>query len=268
MATKKTSTPSSKRKPYKSTARNKGNRRILRGLFILLALLGSIGIAIPIYLKSQIYPAHERALQAVAYSQVTETADYFKFDTPNERANIVFDGGAFVQVQSYGYLAEQLNQAGIDVYLVKSPFHLAVLNASKAREIIQQLQLEHVYLAGHSMGGAMNAQNARDIHVSGLILLAAYPGTQTDLSELNLPVLSITASQDQVLNQKRYQEAKKRLPKETTFLTIQGGNHAGFGLYGPQKGDGKATISALDQEDQVVAAMVEFVEKTVSRGHS
>lgn len=30
---------------------------------------------------------------------------------------------------------------------------------------------------------------------------------------------------------------------------IEGGNHAGFGDYGPQQGDGEATISADEQQE-------------------
>lgn len=35
-----------------------------------------------------------------------------------------------------------------------------------------------------------------------------------------------------------------------------GGNHAGFGSYGAQRGDGTATISAQEQQDQAALAIV------------
>ena len=40
---------------------------------------------------------------------------------------------------------------------------------------------------------------------------------------------------------------------------IDGGNHALFGNYGEQKGDGQAQISGEEQQEQVVRAVREFV---------
>ncbi|NTW92812.1 MAG: hypothetical protein HGA40_05150, partial [Methanoregulaceae archaeon] len=37
---------------------------------------------------------------------------------------------------------------------------------------------------------------------------------------------------------------------ETILQVIEGGNHAQFGNYGPQPGDGTATISVADQQMQ------------------
>ena len=42
-------------------------------------------------------------------------------------------------------------------------------------------------------------------------------------------------------------------------MEIEGGNHAQFGNYGPQKGDQPATISAEEQQAQTVAAIEEFL---------
>ena len=42
-------------------------------------------------------------------------------------------------------------------------------------------------------------------------------------------------------------------------VEIQGGNHAQFGNYGPQKGDLPATISAEKQQEQTVEAIGVFL---------
>ena len=42
-------------------------------------------------------------------------------------------------------------------------------------------------------------------------------------------------------------------------VEIQGGNHAQFGNYGPQKGDLPAEISAQEQQAQTVAAIEDFI---------
>ena len=43
-------------------------------------------------------------------------------------------------------------------------------------------------------------------------------------------------------------------------MEIEGGNHAQFGNYGPQKGDPPAAISAQEQQAQTVAAIEAFLE--------
>ena len=42
-------------------------------------------------------------------------------------------------------------------------------------------------------------------------------------------------------------------------VEIEGGNHAQFGNYGPQKGDLPATISAEEQQAQAVDAITDFI---------
>ena len=42
-------------------------------------------------------------------------------------------------------------------------------------------------------------------------------------------------------------------------VEIEGGNHAQFGNYGPQKGDLPATISAEEQQAQAVDAITYFI---------
>lgn len=43
------------------------------------------------------------------------------------------------------------------------------------------------------------------------------------------------------------------------MIEIEGGNHAQFGNYDPQKGDSLTTIFAEDQQAQTVAAMQAFI---------
>ena len=52
---------------------------------------------------------------------------------------------------------------------------------------------------------------------------------------------------------------KDRLPPDTTFVEVVGGNHAFFGDYGEQGGDGVATITREEAQDQIRAASLELV---------
>ena len=45
------------------------------------------------------------------------------------------------------------------------------------------------------------------------------------------------------------------------IVEIEGGNHAQFGNYGPQKGDPPAAISAQEQQAQTVAAIEAFLSE-------
>lgn len=47
--------------------------------------------------------------------------------------------------------------------------------------------------------------------------------------------------------------------EDTVEVVLDGGNHAGFGVYGIQDGDGKATISGEEQIRQTVDVIAETV---------
>jgi hypothetical protein len=79
---------------------------------------------------------------------------------------------------------------------------------------------------------------------------ASYPGSGDDLSSTRLVCLSTYGSNDGVLNRETFNATLPLLPPKTTVTVIGGGNHAQFGTYGPQPGDGTATIPASDQQAQ------------------
>lgn len=188
---------------------------------------------------------HQKTYQASSEAQTAaktaeSTKDYLFFQSSGTaKASIVFYQGALVEETAYASLAKNLAQEGFDVYL------------------------SNVYLAGHSLGGVVACLNAADSEsqaISGLILLASYPSEKTNLSDSNLKVLSITASNDKVLQWDNYEKAKKRLPDDTEYLTIVGDNHSGFGGYGKQTKDGKATISQTEQESQITLGITDFID--------
>ena len=115
---------------------------------------------------------------------------------------------------------------------------------------------EQYYMAGHSLGGAMAADYAaeHESHFDGIILFGAYPTKET-----NLDTLLIYGSEDGVLNRKRVENASSLVSGKLRELVIDGGNHAQFGNYGEQRGDGKAGISGQDQQNQAVEAIREFI---------
>jgi hypothetical protein len=63
------------------------------------------------------------------------------------------------------------------------------------------------------------------------------------------------------LTEKSWLNKKEKIwivPKNYLELVIQGGNHAGFGNYGLQKGDGNADITSDQQQEGTAQAFAEF----------
>ncbi len=48
--------------------------------------------------------------------------------------------------------------------------------------------------------------------------------------------------------------------KDTQYVSIEGGNHAGFGNYDVQKGDNKATISNEQQQTEISQLIVAWLQ--------
>ncbi|HGK6968516.1 TPA: alpha/beta hydrolase [Streptococcus agalactiae] len=220
----------------------------------ILAILMAVGMTI--YFNTyQASPLARRIAKTA-----TNHKNYLLFRSKGKvKANIIFYQGALVEEEAYSQLARDLADKGDNTYILKTPLNLPVLSPHKAKTIINQNHLINVYLAGHSLGGVVASQNAKVAPVRGLILLASYPSRKSDLSHKKLRVLSITASNDHILNWEKYEEAKKRLPNSSTFRTIVGGNHSRFGNYGHQKGDGKATLSHKSSEKQLATFISNFI---------
>ena len=83
--------------------------------------------------------------------------------------------------------------------------------------------------------------------LSGVFMLAAYPTKPLDEK---IKALIIYGSEDGVLNRTKLEEAVRYLPNSSAMYVIEGGNHAQFGNYGKQAGDGNAAISSQEQQQR------------------
>ena len=149
-----------------------------------------------------------------------------------------------------------LAERGVDVCLVRMPFRLAIFGENKAGDIPEIKEYENRYIGGHSMGGAIAASYAAEHgdELRGVVLLAAYP---TEKLGDDLMLLSVYGSEDSVLNMENFSEGEKLAPKKYLKHEIKGGNHAYFGNYGKQKGDGAATITPEEQQEQTIEFIVQ-----------
>jgi len=170
--------------------------------------------------------------------------------TQTDTALIFYPGGK-VEATAYYPLLSKISSQGITCILVKMPFHLAVFDLSAADKIMQEIpDIKNWYIGGHSLGGAM-ASSYMASHpdsLNGLILLGAYPYGDIDTQK----ALVLYGTMDGVLSRKKIKGAANVIP-------IEGGNHAGFGNYGSQKGDGVALISGEDQQEITTDAILKFI---------
>lgn len=208
-------------------------------------------------------PEEEADLEEIS---VEETRDYIAVQPivgAGSATGLLFYPGGLVDPHGYIELASRFAVSGKrhKVLIVKMPANLAILASKSARKILRDEELEWV-IAGHSLGGTMACSmvEAEPLLFKGLVLLAAYSASSGDLTKWEGAVLSIAASEDQVMNWDNYEEGKNRLPATAGFKVIQGGNHGGFGSYGSQKGDGEAIISREVQQALIIEHLQTFYE--------
>ena len=190
-----------------------------------------------------------------------ETDASIAVGSPNAEVGIVFYPGAKVDPQAYVPLANELADRGYYCVIAKMPFNLAFFGIDSASSLMGSAsEVDEWWIAGHSLGGAMAAQfaSAHGDELEGVFLLAAYAAS--DLSQTDLSVNLIYGSNDGVLNRDALQNNEANLPSDSVTEVIEGGNHAGFGDYGPQDGDGECSIGAEQQWDATASFMVVSIE--------
>lgn len=219
-------------------------------IFLLLVILAGVFF----WYVSDYYRAEDAALRVLAQGNGITVQDNLTILSPSSPTDtaIIFYPGAKVEAESYLPLLDQLRQTGLTCILVHMPFHMAIFDANAAEDVISRFpEMQHWYIAGHSMGGAMASKFASNHpdQVDGLILMGAYiygdyPDEKT---------LTIYGS----LNQ----SVEDHIDYTKNIVEIEGGNHAQFGNYGLQKGDAPGDISAEEQQAQTIAAIETFINQ-------
>ncbi len=234
-----------------------------KAIVIVVCVIFALGAIFQIYVEVNNYEAKD-----IIYDYVSEEdysykdgIYYFEPQVSNGKA-IMFYNGGLVDPFAYGYLAKLLANEGYLVVLPKFFDDLSIFSPLKGSDIIEDNPSYDWYVMGHSLGGVSGTNLAvNNDNVKAVILLASYPTKNTSLREYDVDVLSIVGSSDLVVNKENYEEYKNYLPLDTTYITIEGANHAYYGMYGMQKGDGEASISVIEQHKQVVSAIVSWENK-------
>lgn len=233
--------------------------RVIIAIIVALVVIGAV--AFTIYVNDY-YHADDRAIAALQSTENVQvrTLDNgdIVFEPSDPRAAIVFYPGGKVQAEAYAPLMQDLAERGFLSVIVPMPFNLAVFNVNGASGIQEQFPAVHEWiLMGHSLGGSMAASYIDEQSESwdGLVLLASY--STADLSDNGIEVLCIRGSDDGVLNAEAYSDNRSNLGSDVTEYIIPGGNHAQFGDYGSQSGDGDPEVSAEEQQTLTANAIAQ-----------
>jgi len=236
-------------------------QRFLKLTSIVLAAILFVLIGAVIFYAADYSRAGDTAeALAIDAEKVTALRDGYAIGNPDAEVGLIFYPGGKVEHTAYLPLLHLISEQGIFCYVVRMPLNLAVFKVKAADAIIKRYpNVRSWVIGGHSLGGAMAASYAEKNQdaIDGLVLLAAY--TTADLTEAPFGVLSVYGSEDKVLNQQNLIAGRDLVPADYQQIVIEGGNHAQFGDYGLQSGDGQATISAALQWEQASAAISSFI---------
>jgi pimeloyl-ACP methyl ester carboxylesterase len=204
---------------------------------------------------SEMYDAID-ALDTASIS-VSESFDSHRLTVDNPKAQIIIIPGGLVTSESYLFLAYSLAIEGYNVTVSKALFHLAILTPNYASKFLSDT-LPNIII-GHSLGGTVGGLiTASNTNVDHLILLASY----TTVPISNASVLLITADNDLVINKEALNNS---LTNYTNYelSVILGGNHAGFGWYGKQSGDGDAILTIYEQQVKILDILNNYFDENI-----
>ncbi|WP_404461748.1 alpha/beta fold hydrolase [Sutcliffiella horikoshii] len=228
---------------------------------VTLGIVVGVAAAACLFLIATPYKLiNEESMESTEDVMVKENSGWISFfpAEENDEAGIIFYPGGRVEAAAYAPLGKMLAEEGVPFIIAKMPLHLAVLNSDKADKIIAKYDDREWVIAGHSLGGAMAAKYVKNNpdKVTGLILMAAYPSEDDDLTSFKGDVITFEAQLDGVIDEEKLTKADSRLPSQMYTFIIQGGNHSQFGDYGLQKGDNEASIPKEEQWERIVQGIV------------
>jgi len=232
---------------------------------ILLIVLGALALVVAgfvVWGETPAQPMPEALAALQSDTQVTvSTGPWITFTpaTVQPQTGLIFYPGGRVDYRAYAPQAHAIAAQGYLVVIVHVPLNLAVFDINAALAVMAaHPEVQHWAVGGHSLGGSMAASFAYSHPgaAAGLVLWASYPASNNDLSASGLKVVSVSGTRDGLATPAKIAASVPLLPADTTWAPIAGGDHAGFGWYGPQSGDNPATVSRAEQTAQTVQATV------------
>jgi hypothetical protein len=234
------------------TSRRRAVLRTVAALVVATLVVGASGFLV----YANVTSAAEREPLSEVADDPAISLDYSRDSvvmTPVSEANgegLVFIAGAKIEPVAYAYKLSGLVDAGYTVVIVR-PFLNFGLFETRPLSAFTSLapDVSDWFVGGHSLGGVKACMYADSPEVKGLVLFGSY--CANDLSGSALTVVSLSGSDDGLSTPEKIDANKASLPADTTFVEIEGANHAAFGDYGLQAGDGESSIDDSDMRDVI-----------------
>jgi hypothetical protein len=247
------------------------NIKILKVRYLLLVLIiAFIGVLIRgIQWATYARPPLPDAVAALEGDEIVTIAlDPWLTFSPTQnsmKTGFIFYPGGRINPTGYAPLMKAIATNGYLVIVPEMPINMAVFNADIANEIIAFYpEIEHWVIGGHSVGGTAAAQYTAQHpnNIAGLAIWASYPAANTNISDLDIPVVSIYGSLDPRVNAVSVGERKHLLPVDTQYVQIEGGDHHQFGSYEIKPEEHLAITSRVIQQQQIIQASLELLQIT------
>jgi len=240
---------------------NKCLKKFLKILSLSLLFLICVFL---IWALNPLQPDNSVSLKSTENVKIDESGGYITLKPilSNTNKGFIFYPGGHVDYRAYVPIITKIAEIGYFCVIVKMPLSLAIFGINKASRVITQYpEIDKWVIGGHSLGGSMAASWTKKNHdkVIGLVLWASYPSSNTDLSMYNdLKTIMIygTNNKPQELDINKFN--LNLLPSNNILEIIEGANHAQFGNYGIQSGDGTATITIKDQQEIIIEQTIIF----------
>lgn len=239
--------------------------RIIRTIWITFGVLFSLWMV-------NSFRAHgfdRTILESDQTVNVEKTDQYIRFQPVEnpQPTGFIFLPGGMVAPEAYAPMSRAISEHGFSVFILKLPFGSAPLDSQEADVMRQALEIiasnasiQYWTVGGHSRGAAIASRFA-SLHEGSfdrLILIGtSHPKEEAfDLSDTDLSVTKIYATNDGLASTDEVEANALYLPDDTMWVLIEGGNHAQFGYYGSQLGDNAATISRERQQELTIDAIL------------
>ncbi len=165
-------------------------------------------------------------------------------DLPENPVGLIFVPGARVEAHAYLLqLSGVVEEHGVTVLITQPTLNLAFFDLRTVDDFTTAApEIDRWFVGGHSLGGVRACLMVPGTDLEGLVLFGSY--CANDLSDSGLRALSIAGENDLLSDLTTIEGAAPLLPSDAEFVVIEGANHASFGDYGDQSGDGERTISS------------------------
>ena len=232
---------------------------------IFFALLFLFAGSVVLYVRQALQPAlpSQAGLDAmVSDAEVTVSEEKYGWSfVPKApaKAGLAFYPGGLISPIAYAPLMSAIAKGGYRVALLRMPYNLAVSAQGRAREPIQQRPELKWAVGGHSLGGVVALNYAVSNEVKAVVMWGAYP--QGDQSGKRIPTLALFGTGDGLIAADKLEAEKSKFPGGTQVEIVAGLNHAGFGAYGPHRGDNEASISKEEGWKIIVDKTLKFLDQ-------